>query len=219
MGIIAGQQPAAADHRYLPTRLGILAIVTAIGFAFDDAATHTTDPAPSPLRLRRLIRAAAAFVLASAIFIPMVLFAADDMSLVVVTGPETVDAAESASSNGDRPHFPLGRLYLEMATITGLVLAAAAAFNRRDEPEPGRIAIAVLYSVYALTWLVPDSHKPWATPTDQRWETSAIWWWAGLLLVWLCAAVLSWDSRTRRPLLVRVGANATRLISGETARI
>lgn len=220
IGIIAGQQPAAVEHRYLPTRLAVLAIVTAVGFVFDDSATHITDPAPSPLRLRRLIRAAAAFLLASAIFIPVVFFAADDMSLAVTTEPNTVDAAEPDMNVSEQPSpFPWGRLFLEMASMSGFVLAAAAVINRRDEAEPGRIAIAVLYAVYALTWLSPESHKPWADPSDQRWETGAIWWWAVFLFVWLSAAVLSWDSRPRRPVLRRVRSSADQLILGENAHI
>jgi hypothetical protein len=196
MGIVAGQQPAAAEHRYLPTRLAILAIVTAVGFVFDDSATQITDPAPSPLRLRRFIRAVAAFLLASAIFTLMVFFAADDMSLVATVEPNSVDADEADLNSTAQPSaFPWGRLFLEMATMSGFVLAAAAAMNRRDEPEPGRLAIAALYAIYALTWLIPESLKPWAHPTHQRWETGAFWWWGVFAFVWLITAILSWDSR------------------------
>jgi hypothetical protein len=188
LGIVAGQQPGV-ERRLLPTRLAILAIAIAAGFVFDDSATPMSDPLPSPLRWRRLLRASAAFAISAALFSFVLPFAADDMDLVVV-----VDAP-SVGLDSLPPTFPWGRLALEMATMIGFVLAFAAANARRGENEPGRLAVGVFLGVYAVTWLTPTSHNPWASPYDRRWDTGADWWWLAFAIVWLSAAVLSWDSR------------------------
>ena len=94
MGIVAGQQPDI-EHRYLPTRLGILAIVIAAGFVFDDPATPMSDPLPSPLRWRRLVRASVPMLISSILFTLVLLFAADDMELVVTFDSSMILATQS----------------------------------------------------------------------------------------------------------------------------
>jgi hypothetical protein len=51
--------------------------------------------------------------------------------------------------------------------------------------------------------MIPEVYRPWASPTEQRWATSAIWWWVALGIVWGLAAVLSWDSSAGRVLPFR----------------
>lgn len=187
MGMVAGQQPGV-EHRFLPTRLGILAIVIAAGFVFDDSASPTTDPVPSSLRSRRLVRASVALIISSILLCLVLPFAADDMDLVVA-----VDSPVGLESQS--PPFPWGRLALEMATMIGLVLVIAAADTRRGHSEPGRLAVGMFLGVYAVTWMIPESHNPWASPEDLRWDTAANWWWLALVVVWLLACWLSWDSR------------------------
>jgi hypothetical protein len=187
MGIVAGQQPGV-DQRLLPTRLAILAIVMAAGFVFDDSATPMSDPLPSPLRWRRLVRASVAMLISSTLLALVLPFGADDMDLVVA-----VDSLLNLETQS--PPFPWGRLALEMATMIGFVLAIAAAGARRGQTEPGRLTVGVFLGVYAVTWMIPESHNPWASPEDLRWDTGANWWWLALLVVWLLACWFSWDSR------------------------
>jgi hypothetical protein len=190
LGIVAGQQPDV-EHRFLPTRLAILAIVIAAGFVFDDSATPISDPSPSPLRWRRLVRASLAILISSVLLSFVLPFAADDMDLAVA-----VDSSVDLESQS--PPFPWGRLALEMATMIGFVLAVAAAAVRRGHTEPGRLAVGVFLGVYAVTWMIPDSHNPWANPEDLRWDTGANWWWLALVIVWPLASWLSWDSHLGR---------------------
>lgn len=194
LGVVAGRQPLGPEYRFLPTRLAVLAIVIAAGFAFDDPAKPTTDSVPSPLRFRRGIRAFFGMLMAAGLFAIVILFASDDMDLVAVVNSEVAlgDADEAAIM---QPEFPWGRLALEMATMIGFTLAVAAATSRRSESEPGRIATGVMLGLYATTWMIPEPYRPWAGPTDQRWATSAIWWWVALGTTWGVAVVLSWDSR------------------------
>lgn len=187
MGIVAGQQPDI-EHRYLPTRLGILAIVIAAGFVFDDPATPMSDPLPSPLRWRRLVRASVPMLISSILFTLVLLFAADDMELVVTVDSSMILATQS-------PPFPWGRLALEMATTIGFVLAIAAANARRGQTEPGRLTAGLFLGVYVVSWMIPESHNPWASPEDIRWDTGANWWWLALVVVWLVTSWLSWDNR------------------------
>jgi hypothetical protein len=220
---VATRQPPEAEIRLLPVRLGILGIVIAVAFAFDDPAAVLADPAPNPLRWRRLIRAVGA-VLASSLLTSLVLaLAAADMDLVwVITGDQTIDRAEPVEPEVDaiepRPEFPAGRVALETATMIGFALAAAAAVARRGETEPGRVASSVVLGVYAVSWMIPDPYKPWASPGDQRWEAAADWWWAALAITTMAVVVLSWDSRVGRH-LVRRGHPAPRAISRAATRV
>jgi hypothetical protein len=198
MGLVAGRQPLGPEYRFLPTRLAVLAIVIAVGFVFDDPAKPTADSVPSPLRLRRGIRALYGLLMAAGLFALVIPFASDDMNLVVVVNSDPAASVEAEVVLTMQPEFPWGRLALEMAVMIGFTLGIAAAISRRSESEPGRIATGVLLGFYASTWMIPETYRPWANPTDQRWATDAIWWWVALGIVWGQAAVLSWDSRAGR---------------------
>jgi hypothetical protein len=127
--------------------------------------------------------------------------ASRDMDIVATANPPkagTFDAAEEAQTE-----LPWGRPALEMATMIGLTLSIAGAIARNGQPEPGRITSGILLVVYALSWMIPDSYRPWAAPLDQRWDTGAKWWWAALILVWVSALTISWDSRVSESLLPR----------------
>jgi hypothetical protein len=208
MGLVAGRQPFAAEFRFLPTRLAVLSIVIAAGFVFDDTAKPTTDSVPSPLRLRRWIRALFGLLMAAGLFAIVIPFASDGMNLVAVVNSDVAlgDADEAATME---PEFPWGRIALEMATMIGFTLAIAAVTSRRSESEPGRIATGVMLGVYATTWMIPEMYRPWANPMDQRWDTDAIWWWVALGVVWGVAVVFSWDSRAGRLLPRRRGSVGT----------
>lgn len=198
MGVVAGRQPLGPEYRFLPTRLAVLAIVVAAGFVFDDPAKPTSDPVPSPLRFRRGIRTLYGLLMAAGLFAVVISFASDDMNLVAVASNEPIAPGVADEAATMEPEFPWGRLALEMATMIGFTLAIAAATSRRSESEPGRIATGVMLGVYAASWMIPEPYKPWASPTDQRWATSATWWWVALGIVWTVTAVFSWDSRTGR---------------------
>jgi hypothetical protein len=217
----ASRQPTDTMARLLPTRLAILAWAIATAFVFDDPAARLTDPAPSPLRLRRLIRTMAASVPAAVLLWLVLLLAATDMDLVRVIPSEDsnpVQAEEDSQTPTATPGlspFPGGRIALEAATVMVFALATAAAVSRRGEREPGRITTSVLLGLYAITWMIPDSFKPWADPSDSRWDTGAPWWWVALCAAVVVAGVSSWDSRAgRNPLRRRnrqkssnIGAN------------
>ena len=203
MGVVAGRQPLGPEYRFLPTRLAVLAIVIAAGFVFDDTAKPVTDSVPSPLRVRRGIRALFGLLMAAGLFAIVISFASDGMNLVSVVNSDPVAPGDGDEAATMEPEFPWGRLAMEMATMIGFTLAVAAATSRRIESEPGRIATGVMLGVSAATWMITETYRPWASPTDQRWATSAIWWWVALGIVWGIAAVFSWDSRAGRLLPFR----------------
>jgi hypothetical protein len=90
-------------------------------------------------------------------------------------------------------------------------LATAAAVSRRGEREPGRITSSVLLGLYAITWMIPDSSKPWADPGDSRWDTGAPWWWVAFGVAVLVGVVTSWDTRVgSSPLRLRGHHRLTR---------
>lgn len=202
MAWVATRQPADATYRLLPTRIGMLAIVIAVAFAFDDPASRLTDPSPSPLRLRRAIRTVAATILAAVLLAAVLVVASTGMDLVLVIpseDPALVESEEAAlpmTDPGLAP-FPGGRIALETATLITFTLTAAAAVSRRGEIEPGRITSGVLLGVYAASWMVPEAVKPWAYPGDQRWDTGAPWWWVGFGLSALAGVGMCWDARRR----------------------
>ena len=43
--------------------------------------------------------------------------------------------------------------------------------------------------------MVPERWKPWALPTDSRWQTALPWWWVALGLGVLVIVLSGWDSR------------------------
>lgn len=200
LAIVASRQPTDVEHRYLPTRMALLAIAIAVGFIFDDPAAPTTDPTPSPLRLRRLIRTVTALTIAAVIFTIVILIAADDMALVALVNnaPESAAVDTELNARAALPTFAWTRLAVEMVTMIGFGLAAAAAVNRRGETEPGRTATAVLLGAFAASWIIPRSLQPWSHPTDHNWQTSTAGWWIALAVVWLTTSILSWDSRVGR---------------------
>lgn len=108
LAIVASRQPTDVEHRYLPTRIALLAVAIAVGFIFDDPAAPTTDSTPSPLRLRRFIRTVTALASAAAIFTIVLLIAADDMALVarVDNAPESAGGIPNSAPAPIFPHFP-----------------------------------------------------------------------------------------------------------------
>ena len=220
LAIVASRQPTDVEHRYLPTRMALLAVAIAVGFVFDDPASPLTDPAPSPLRLRRLLRTVMALAIAAAIFTIVLLVAAQDMALaaVVDSTPEAATVDTVLNPNAELSTFPWGRLAIETATMIGFVLAAAAVVNRRGEPEPGKTATAFLLAAFAVSWILPEPLQPWSDPTDQRWQASITWWWIALAVVWLTTTVLSWDTRIGRPLTPRRSPSAPSPMAPESTR-
>jgi len=200
MAWVASRQPPDTMARLLPTRLAVLSVAIGVAFAFDDPAAVLSDPAPSQLILRRLIRTLSATLVASVLVLAVVFVASAGMDLVRVIPAELVTEAIQDPTFDDLadaglPQFPGGRIALEAATVFAITLAIAAGVSRRVDPEPGRITTSVLLGVYAASWMVPDPYKPWADPSDQRWETGAGWWWAALVTFALVAIALSWDTR------------------------
>ena len=210
LGVVAGRQPTGAEFRYLPLRLAIVSLVCAVTFVFDDPAKAFSDPAPSPLHIRRGIRALVGVLAASCLFVMVLILASDSMRLVLDENPDGAGVTDAGIGLSAQPEFPWGRPALEMATMIGLALAIAGAVSRRAESEPGSVASGVLLAAYALSWMIPDRYLPWADPLDERWTTGARWWWAALLLVWMSALMISWDSRVSRPLLRRADTMTSR---------
>lgn len=203
LGVVAGRQPTGAEFRYLPLRLAVVALVCAVSFVFDDPAKRFSDPAPSPLRVRRGIRALMGVLAASCLLGIVLMTASDGMSLVLDASSDAAGATDAEIQLRANQELPWGRLALEMATMIGFTLAVAGAVARRGEAEPGRVTSGVLLAVYTLSWMIPERFKPWANPPDPRWTTGAQWWCAALTLMWVSALVLSWDSRVSKSLRPR----------------
>ncbi|MGH8870878.1 MAG: hypothetical protein ACRDWS_02775 [Acidimicrobiia bacterium] len=202
MAWVATRQPTDTMSRLLPTRIGVLAIVIAVAFVFDDPASRLTAPAPSPLRHRRLIRAVAATIPAAALVVAVLVVASTGMDLVRVIpsedpAPVETEAEALPMTDPGLAPFPGGRIALETAVLMTFTLAAAAAVSRRGETEPGQITSGVLLGVYAASWMIPDPVKPWADPGDQRWDTGAPWWWVAFGLFVLAGVGMCWDRRRR----------------------
>lgn len=197
VGLIAwsvGQFPADFASRHLYTRAGIVVASLGLAFVFDDPAAETTDPSPSPLRLRRAIRAAMGLLVWSILVAWLLIASSQGMNPVLITTPE----------HGHE--MPIGRLLLEGSTLALSGLAVAAVVAKRWDDEPGKIASAALLALYAASWTVPEHWKPWALPNDPRWETSYPWWWAAVGLAISITAVTSWDShRGRDARILKVG--------------
>lgn len=199
LGYVASRQPATAGFRYLPVRLGVLTVVIALAFVFDDPATPLTDPTPIRLLLRRMIRIVSSIAVAALLVARVLLLASDGMDLVwtipseaasALAAPETIEEIDSRL-----PPFPAGRIVLEASTLAFFALGVAAWLAQRGEPSPGRVTASTLLGVYAASWMIPDSHRPWAVPQDQRWETVGPWWWLSLGVFALTVLVLSLDTR------------------------
>ncbi|HKX76672.1 MAG TPA: hypothetical protein VJR05_14920, partial [Acidimicrobiia bacterium] len=206
LGVAASRQPTDAEVRFLPTRLALLALVVGIGFVFDDPAAPLTDPLPVPLRGRRAIRAAIGLSALTVFSVPVFFLAAQGMDPVWVlpTPPSTVPVIQpeedtlAADQPQPPPPFPIGRLALEALTMTGLALGGAAVVIRRGELEPGRMVTGMILVTYAVTFLIPEPHRPWANPGGAGWVKVASWWWSAALAFTFITIVLSWDARFSR---------------------
>lgn len=186
VGFIAwsvGQFPPDFASRQLYTRAGLLVAGLGLAFVFDDPAAETTDPSPSPLRLRRTIRAATGLLVWLILAAWLLITSSQGMDPVLVASPE--HGLEQ----------PIGRLLLEASTMAVWGLAIASLVAKRWDDEPGKIASAALLALYAASWAIPERWKPWAHPTDTRWETALPWWWLALVVGLLVAVAFSWDSR------------------------
>ena len=209
MGIVAGRQPPGAEFRLLPVRLAVVSIVVAVGFVFDDPAKPFSDATANPLRVRRGIRALSGLAVAYGIFTLVVLLASNGMELVAVVNNATAASTDISKRVTASAQLPWGRPALEMTTMIGLSLAVAAAISARGEAKPGRVTSGIFLGAYAMSRVIPDAHKPWAYPIDPRWVTSANWWWAALIVVWMAALILSLDTRAGQPMPQRLGQMAS----------
>jgi hypothetical protein len=185
-------QPDFAS-RQLYLRGGLLVVALGVSFAFDDPAAPTTDPVPSPLGLRRVLRLVVS-VIPWMIGVALLLWAGSQGGL---------DPAWLTSFEPERAELPLGRLLLEAATMACWGLAIASVIARRWEDEPGQIASAALLGIYALSWMTPERWKPWSDPSDLRWPAVLPWWWLAFGVAVAIGVVTSWDTR--------VGSNPLRL--------
>lgn len=197
-------QPPETGFRLLPVRLAIMTLTVYSAFLFDDPAGRLTNPAPHPLRLRRLLKATYGYLLVFAVLGLVVAVASEGMDLVwTVTEPAVESTQETLTTMGPSP-FPTGRLALETATAIALALAVAALVSHRGQDQPGRIASTVILGAFLLSALVPEAYRPWADPSDQRWATGANWWWTALIASLAIGVVFSWETRHRaRPHLRR----------------
>ncbi|CAN5737830.1 hypothetical protein BH23ACT5_BH23ACT5_11100 [soil metagenome] len=174
--------------RQLYLRGGFLLAALALSFAFDDPAAPTTISAPSPLRIRRLLR----------VLVSLVPWAAAVAVLMWVGGNGGLQPAFVLSNAVERPQLPVGRLLLEAGTMATWGLAVASVVSSRWDDEPGKVASTFLLVLYVVTWLVPEQWKPWADPTDSRWITAHHWWWTALILGAAVTVGSSWDARRQR---------------------
>jgi len=176
--------------RNLHLRAGLLLAALGLSFAFDDTAAATTDPAPSQLRKRRLLRMLIALAPWSVVVL-MLMWSGTIGGLaptIVLTSPQ------------ERPELPVGRLVLEGATLAAWGLALAALISSRWDNEPGKFASASLLALYAVTWMLPETRRPWAVPSDSQWLTAHFWWWVALGVGVFFVVAFSWDSRRRSTL-------------------
>lgn len=174
--------------RQLYLRGGMLVTALALAFAFDDPAATTTDSAPLPLRIRRLLRTLVSLV-PWGTAVTVLIWAGASGGLP----PELI-----LSAAAERSQLPVGRLLLEAGTMAIWGLAVASVVSSRWDDEPGKVASAALMVLYAAAWLVPEQWKPWADPTDSRWVTAHPWWWVVLILGGTITVASSWDARRKR---------------------
>lgn len=171
------------ESRQLYIRTALLVAALGISFVFDDPASETTDPTPSPLRTRRGWRTLLGTLPWATLVAATLLTAGQGLDLVFIHSP----AVENP--------LPVGRLLLEAATMAAWGLAIAAVIAKRWDDEPGKFASAALLALYAASWMIPDQWKPWTTPPEQRWETALPYWWIAFALGIAIAMAFSWDAR------------------------
>lgn len=184
--MIKDLQPVFAS-RQLFLRSGLLVAALGLSFVFDDPAAPTTDAVPSALIRRRVVRAFASLAPWGAMVVILIWAAASgglEPTLMLSSSPIQ--------------QLPVGRLLLEASTMAAWSLAAASAVASRWDEEPGRIASAFVVGLYVVSWLIPEDHKPWALPTDERWTTGQPWWWAAVTVGVSVAVASSWDSQRGR---------------------
>jgi hypothetical protein len=161
--------------RHIPTRLALLSAALAIVFAFDDPASPLTDPAPSPLRIRRSLRLCLAGTA----------WAAITGLVLMITG-----------SGMEPGSWPSARFWLEAATLATVGLTSAAALSRRDETEPGRYASAILLALVGIAWFLPRPLALFVEPGDRYWQSVETWWWIILAGALVAGVATSWDTQT-----------------------
>jgi hypothetical protein len=175
-------------HMYL--RAALLAAAIGLAFAFDDSAAPLSGALPSPLRVRRGIRLALSLV-------PWGLMVA--LTLAIGATGEEIEATLILSPDGAVAQLPAGRLLLEGAVLGTWALALAAVVSKRWDDEPGKVAAPAIAVLYGLGWAIPESHRPWALPSDPRWVSLVAWWGAALALGVVVLLAASWDTRVGRP--------------------
>jgi hypothetical protein len=148
--------------------IAALAVGALAAFSVEDAAEETLAASPTTLGRRRLVRLSA-----------------------LVLGGGLVAAAVltvAAGQGGDLGHGQLGRRAAELAAVSGLAIAGAAAARRRGVPGAvhGGAAVAVLtlllisslaYRIQSLPALVDDpEHERWLVVAAIGWLATA-WSW------------------------------------------
>jgi hypothetical protein len=181
---VAARVDASFGSRQLYVRGGLLLAALALSFAFDDPAAETSDPTPSPLRIRRSLR----LLVSLAPWATLV-------AVVLLAGAWKMEPVMVLSAELDPFEFPVGRLILEAATVASWGLATAAILTSRSDDEPGKIASGAVLVLYAAAWMVPERWKPWAHPTDSRWVAALPWWWVALGVGLVVVVAFGWDSR------------------------
>lgn len=169
--------------RQLYIRTALLVAALGLSFVFDDPASATTDPTPSPLRTRRSLRTLLGSIPWAALVAATILTAGHGLDPVLILNSEVPNP------------LPVGRVLLEATTMASWGLAIAAVIAKRWDNEPGKFASAALLALYAASWMIPDQWKPWASPPEPRWETALPYWWIALALGVGLAMAFSWDAR------------------------
>jgi hypothetical protein len=179
-------QPPDLPSRHLHLRSGLMVAALGLTFAFDDIAAEMSDASPSPLWLRRGMRALIGS-LPWAILVIGLLWMASQPGNWDVGGYSEVQLVNTHVT----------RLLLEASTMAVWGLSIAALVASRWDQEPGRIASVSLLAVFAASWAIPRFWSPWDLPPGMRWEAIRIWWWGALGLALVLGLVWSWDTRYR----------------------
>lgn len=188
--IVQGLRPdLGSRHIYL--RAGLLVAAMGFSFSFDDPAAPTTDPVPSPLRRRRLLR----------LMISLIPWTALVAVLIEAGTHGGLQPTLLLDANPSQPQLPIGRLLLEGATMAAAGVAIASIVARRWDQEPGRIASGTLLVLYGAAWIIPERWSPFPLPNELGWTATNPWWSAALVLALTVTVIESWD--TRQPARLR----------------
>lgn len=196
LALIASAQPAQAEFRMTPIRTGVLALAIAACFLFDDPAAVITDPAPGPLRTRRMVRVTTGLV-ATAIALTLVLVIGSKNMDLTWQLPDPQDPSVVDGTIDVTTIFPGGRIVLEATAIAIFGLAVAAVIGHMGHDQPGKPATSILLGVYLITWMLPDRWQPWATPYEENWDRAATSLWVTVVISTTVVAVFSWEARQR----------------------